>query len=219
MMVSFINELTFGAVILAGLIAGLSPCSLPTAALVVGYVGGSRETSRLRCFLLSLSFVLGLSLTLALFGVMASGLGLALLNLTYLYTALGVLMILMGLAVLGFLPWHFGLGQGALRTFAGSRGGIVGAFLLGVPFAVIASPCTLPITTAVLALAATKANLVFGFWFLLLYALGRSVPLLLVGTFTGILKSLGKGGAFLQSLQKISGVILISIGLYFIVII
>lgn len=109
-MVPFVNELTFGAAVLAGLVAGLSPCTLPTAALMVGYVGGSPEASRFRCFLLSLSFVLGLSLTLAAFGVMASGLGLALLNLSYIYKALGILMIVLGLIMTGVLPWHFGLG-------------------------------------------------------------------------------------------------------------
>lgn len=215
-MVPFVNELTFGAVVVAGLVAGLSPCTLPTAALVVGYVGGSREASRFRCFLLSLSFVLGLSLTLAAFGVMVSGLGLALLNLSYIYKALGILMIVLGLIMMGILPWHFGLGQGVLKAIAGSRGGLAGAFLLGMPFAVIASPCTIPITTAVLALAAAKANPVFGFWFLLLYALGRSMPLLLVGTFTGILKSLSRGQPFLQCLQKISALVLVGLGFYFI---
>lgn len=89
--------------------------------------------------------------------------------------------------------------------------------MLGIPFAVIASPCTIPITTAVLALAAAKANLVFGFWFLLLYALGRSMPLLLVGTFTGILKSLSRSQHFLQGLQKVSALVLVGLGIYFIV--
>lgn len=214
-MVPFINELTFGAVVIAGFVAGLSPCSLPTAALVVGYVGGSRENSRFRCFLLSLSFVMGLSLALASLGLIASGLGTMFLNLSYIYTVLGIIMVLMGLVMTGVLPWNFGVGEGVLNA-AGSRGGLAGAFLLGIPFAIIASPCTIPITTAVLALAAAKANLFFGFWFLLLYALGRSIPLLLVGTFTGVLKSLSKSQPLLQALQKFSALVLVGLGIYFI---
>ncbi len=214
-MVPFVNELTLGAVAIAGLIAGLSPCSLPTAALVVGYVGGSRETSRFRCFLLSLSFVMGLSIALASLGLIASGLGTLFLNLPYIYTVLGIIMVFMGLIVMGVLPWHIGMGQGMINA-AGSRGGMIGAFLLGIPFAVIASPCTIPITTAVLALAAAKANLFFGFFFLLLYALGRSIPLLVVGTFTGVIKSLSKSQPLLQALQKFSALVLVGLGIYFI---
>ncbi|NLI11307.1 MAG: hypothetical protein GX425_01485 [Peptococcaceae bacterium] len=162
-MVTFINELTISAAVIAGLLAGLSPCTLPTAALVVGYVGGSGEVSRFKCFSLTLSFVNGISLTLAVFGLIASGVGTVLQHLSYIYIILGIFMVVMGLVVVGVLPWNFGLGQDSLMHFSGSRGGMVGAFLLGIPFALIASPCTIPITTAVLALAATKADLFFGF--------------------------------------------------------
>lgn len=214
-MLPFADELTLGAAVIAGLGAGLSPCTLPTAALVVGFVGGARETTRLQSFFWSLSFVLGLSLTLAVFGVLASSLGSLLLNMTYLYVALGILMILLGLVVVGAIPLNIGLNQGALRFFTTNRGGMAGAFILGIPFAVIASPCTVPITAAVLAFAVTKADLVFGFWLLLLYAIGRSVPLLIIGTFTGLLKSLLKKQAILDGLQKFSGFVLIGLGIYF----
>lgn len=92
---------------------------------------------------------------------------------------------------------------------------MVGAFILGIPFALIASPCTVPITVAVLALAVTQADMVFGFWLLFLFALGRSLPLLIVGTFTGILKSLLNQQALLTGLQNFSGVVLIGLGIYF----
>lgn len=214
-MFNFINELTIGGAIIAGLVAGLSPCTLPTAALVVGYVGGSRENSRLKCFLLSLFFVLGLSLTLATLGLAVSSLGSLIQEMTYMNKAIGALMIVLGLIVIDIIPLNIGLKQGVLSKF--TYGGFLGAFFLGIPFAFIASPCTIPITTAVLALAATKADLVFGFWFLLIYALGRSVPLLLVGTFTGILKSFSKSQAFLYKIQKFSGILLLGLGLYFII--
>ena len=214
-MFNFINELTISGAIIAGLVAGLSPCTLPTAALVVGYVGGSRENSRLKCFFLSLFFVLGLSLTLASLGMAVSSLGSLLQNMPYLNKVIGALMIFLGLIVIDVIPWNIGLKQSVLSKF--SYGGFLGAFLLGIPFAIIASPCTIPITTAVLALAATKADLFFGFWFLLIYALSRSIPLLLVGTFTGILKSISKSQNFLYKLQKFSGILLLGLGLYFII--
>ncbi|HAG11067.1 MAG TPA: hypothetical protein DCK76_06740 [Desulfotomaculum sp.] len=214
-MVPLINELTLGAAIIAGLLAGLSPCTLPAAALVAAYVGGSGEVSRLRCFFLTLSFVVGISLTLAVLGLVASGIGMVMHYLSYIYKILGILMFVMGLVVAGVLPWNVSLGQDSLKLFAGSRKGMIGAFLLGIPFAFLASPCTLPITTTVLALAATKADFFFGFWFLLFYAIARCLPLLIVGTFTGLLKSVLKGQAFLNGLNKLSALILMGLGVYF----
>ncbi len=47
------------------LVSGLSPCTLPTVVFVAGYVGGYSQISRIRGFVISLAFVLGLSLTFA----------------------------------------------------------------------------------------------------------------------------------------------------------
>ncbi len=68
---------------------------------------------------------------------------------------------------------------------------------------------------AILALAVTKADLLFGFFLLLFYALGRSLPLLMVGTVTGLLKSIMDKQSLLVSLQKFGGIIIIGLGAYF----
>lgn len=65
-----------------------------------------------------------------------------------------------------------------------------GAFLLGLPFGIIASPCTVPILLSILALAATKDSIFFGAIAMFVYAIGRGLLLLLIGTFTGIIKNL-----------------------------
>jgi len=47
------------------------------------------------------------------------------------------------------------------------------------------------------------------------YALGRGVPIILAGTFTGVLKQLQAFGRWSEMLEKISGVVVIAVGLYF----
>ncbi|WP_159431798.1 cytochrome c biogenesis CcdA family protein [Desulforamulus putei] len=79
-------------------------------------------------------------------------------------------------------------------------------FLLGIPFAIIASPCTTPITATVLAYAAAKGSMWYGFSLLFTYAMGRSIPLLAAGTCTSVLKNASKFDGFSRVIQKISGV-------------
>jgi cytochrome c-type biogenesis protein len=51
---------------------------------------------------------------------------------------------------------------------------------------------------------------------LFVYALGRGVPIILVGTFTGVLKQLQAFGRWNESLEKIAGGVVIAVGLYFV---
>lgn len=199
------------AVFAAGIVGGITPCTLPTAVLVIGYVGGYDRNSKLRGFLLSLSFVLGLSLTLAAAGAFVSVLGSLFLGSNVLWYAAAFIAILMGANLLGlFSIPTFNMNPAGVKKGSG----LLGAFLLGIPFAVIASPCTTPITATVLAFAAAKGSAWFGFISLFVFALGRSIPLLLAGTFTSVLKNTSKLGKTAVIIQKISGGILILLGLY-----
>lgn len=51
-----------------GLMSGLSPCSIPTVALVVGYVSKANNQGRVHGFWLSVCFVLGVALVLTILG-------------------------------------------------------------------------------------------------------------------------------------------------------
>ncbi|KJS12699.1 MAG: hypothetical protein VR67_08140 [Peptococcaceae bacterium BRH_c8a] len=50
---------------------------------------------------------------------------------------------------------------------------------------------------------------------LFIYALGRSLPLLVVGTFTGLVKKVDRLQVWSDISQRISGVILLLLGLWF----
>lgn len=195
-----------------GLASGLSPCTLPAVVFVVGYVGGYAEKSKLRGFALALAFVLGLSLTLATMGAVAALAGSLFLESDILWYVLAFILLLMGLNLLSLftLPDLPGLNLQATRTK-----GFLGAFLLGIPFAFAASPCTTPVTAGVLAYAAGKGNAFYGFSLLFIYAVGHSLPLLLVGTFTGLVKKVDRLQVWSNVLQKISGGILLLLGLWF----
>lgn len=199
-----------GLLVFAGGLA--SGHTLPTVVFLVGYVGGYAEKSKLRGFALALAFVLGLSLTLASMGAAAALAGSLFLESDILWYVLAFILLLMGLNLLGLfaLPELPGL---SMQT-TGVKG-FLGAFLLGIPFAFAASPCTTPVMAGVLAYAAGKGNAFYGFSLLFIYAVGRSLPLLLVGTFTGLVKKIDRLQGWSNVLQKVSGVILLLLGLWF----
>ena len=62
---------------------------------------------------------------------------------------------------------------------------------------------------------AQQAALVYGAALLFVYALGRGVPIVLAGTFTGALKQLRSLGQWSGLIEKACGVIVVGVGLYF----
>ena len=80
--------LAFAAAYLGGLVISFTPCTYPLIPVTVGFIGAQGAGSKLRGFLLSLFYVLGLAVTYAalgavaalsgrLFGPAGTGLGLA----------------------------------------------------------------------------------------------------------------------------------------------
>jgi cytochrome c-type biogenesis protein len=196
-----------------GVVSGLSPCTLPTVAFIVAYVSGKKDYSRKNGFILSLCFILGIAFMLSLLGMFAGVLGNLLIQSNILNYIIATILILMGLWMLKILNFQFRDINFTKQPKQGS--GALGAFLLGIPFGISSSPCTIPITASVLAYSASKGSSIYGMMLMFTYAMGRSLPLLVVGTFTGLLNNLKKFNRFQDTIEKISGVVLIFIALYF----
>jgi cytochrome c biogenesis protein CcdA len=197
-----------------GFLGGLSPCTLPTVILIVAYVSGNTENSKKKSFILSLCFVLGIAFTLTLLGAFAGMVGKAFINtqlLNYIIVAILIFMGLWMLKVIDIQP----KGKSPTKFTPKKGSGAIGAFLLGIPFGIAASPCTLPITASILAYSATKANPYLGATLMFVYAIGRSIPLIVIGTFTGLLKNLKALSKYQRIFEKLGGIIMILLALYF----
>jgi len=83
------------------------------------------------------------------------------------YLVAGV-CLLMGLHLLGVLKLNFPVPAG-LRV---KKQGYIGAFLLGLIFGVVSTPCAVPILAVLLAFVAEKGNVLYGGFLLFVYALG-----------------------------------------------
>ena len=171
---------------------------------------------RRRAFLLSLAFAIGLALTFMLLGVVAALIGgLIGASTRWWYYLVAGICFLIGLNMLGVLKLNLPMWFGGLRERIGLKG-IPGALALGLVSGLVASQCATPVLAAILTYVMAKGALVYGAALLFVYALGRGVPVVLAGTFTGVLKSFQKLGRWSEVIEKVSGVIVIGVGLYFV---
>jgi len=206
----------FGAVFLAGVVSSASPCVLATIPLVVGFVGGYADGDRWKAFRYSLAFILGLSLTFTVFGAAAGLLGtmFGTLGGTW-YLVAGAIALLMGGQMMGLYEMRLPIS----RDFKPKRGGLVGAFLLGLFFGVVSSPCATPVLVVLLTLVAGKGQVLYGIALLFCYAIGHCLLMLFAGTFTGFVEGFVKARGvvnFSTWAKRVSGGVVALVGSWFI---
>jgi cytochrome c-type biogenesis protein len=208
--------LAFVLVFLGGVLTSLGPCNVAMIPLVVGYVGGSHDLPRARAFLISLTFTLGLALTFMLLGLAAALIGgLVGAATTWWYYLVAFVCFVIGLNMLGLIQVEVPLWLGGLREKVTLKG-LPGALALGLVSGLVASQCATPVLAAILTYVMAEGALVYGAALLFVYALGRGLPIVLAGTFTGILKQLQSFGRWNSLMEKVAGVVIIAVGLYFV---
>ena len=206
--------LAFPACFLAGVISSASPCVLAMIPLVIGYVGGYAEGSQKRAVQCSVVFTLGLTITFTILGIIAGALGRLFGDVGGFWKyVLPPVAIILGLFLLGVFKLNIGISQ----RFMPKRRALLGAFLMGLFFGIVASPCATPVLAVILTLAATKKQIAYSGGLLLAYALGHWVLVLGAGISTGfaqrVLASRGIANISDYS-KKIGGVFLIGAGVY-----
>jgi len=208
--------LAYPLVFLGGVITSIGPCNVAMIPLIIGYLGGSVDLSRRRSFTLSLTFATGLALTFTALGVMASLVG-GLIGGTsrVWYYLVATVCIAIALQMLGAFQLPQIPGLGGLRERVTLKG-LPGALALGLVSGLVASQCATPVLAAILTyVMAQRGALAYGAVLLFLYALGRGVPIVAAGTFTGVLTQLRAVGRWTNVMEKASAVIILGVGLYF----
>ncbi len=201
-------------IFLAGLLTSLTPCMLSMLPITVAYIGGYESQGRLMALVQSVWFALGLATTLAGLGIGAATLG-------RVYGQVGIglpivvsaIAILMGLNLLEIIPLRWPSWGGGDWIAENLPTGLR-SYLLGLTFGIVASPCSTPVLATLLAWVGSTQDLVLGAVLLLAYAIGYVLPLVLAGTFTAALKKLLTVRRWSGWINPVSGVVLISFGVF-----
>ena len=203
-------------VFFGGIVTSIGPCNVAMIPLIIGFVGGSQQVPKKKAFSISFVFTLGLAITFVILGMIAAVVG-GLLggNMGIWYYLVAAVCFVIGLQMLGIININMPSWFGGMREKIKAKG-LLGALLLGLVSGLVASQCATPVLAAILTYVfAQKASLVYGAVLLFIYSLGRGVPIVLAGTFTGVLKNIRMAGKWSTTLEKASGVIILLVGFYF----
>ena len=204
-------------VFVGGILTSFTPCVYPLIPITVSVFGAGESVGRLRSFLLSVTYVMGIALTYSILGIAVASTGAVfgqiMADPRVMVPVCGVLFAL-GLSMLGVfelrVPYAL---QNKLNSVGGA--GFAGAFAMGTVAGIIAAPCTGPALGAVLSYVATTESVFLGFWLLLTYALGMGLLFIVIGTFSGAIAALPRSGGWMYILENIFGVAIITVALYF----
>ncbi len=200
--------------LLAGVLTSFTPCALSSVPLIVGYVGGTKERTTKKAFLLSLTFAIGSAITFTILGVIATiAGGLIGTVATWWYFVLGVLMMILALQT-----WElYEIIPSSYLLSKNTRKGYIGALIAGILGGVFSSPCSTPVLIALLAVVASSGSLAWGILLLLLYSIGHGILAVICGTWVGFVQKLSqnqKYGKLSQGLKIVMGIFMAFMGFY-----
>ena len=202
--------------LVAGLVSFFSPCVVPLLPGYLSYVTGLSgadlsSARRGRMLAGSLLFVLGFSFVFVSFGTLFGAVG----DWLFAYqrqitVVLGVLVILLGLAFVGLVPWM----QRDWRVHKVPAVGLAAAPMLGVLFGLGWTPCIGPTLGAISSLAVQEASAGRGALLSFVYCLGLGVPFILAAlAYRRMLGAIGFVRRHQQWVTTLGGLMLVAVGL------
>ncbi len=222
---------SLGAAFGAGLISVLSPCVMPLMPAYLSLISGisveelregeGQPDLRRRVMLGCAGFVGGFSTVFVLLGASATAVGRLLqtwrvevfgLEISAVQIA-GVVIILMGLHMLGWLPIQFLYRDTRFHGTGRAPRSFFGTYLVGAAFAFGWSPCVGPILGGILTIAAQHDQVGQGMLLLAVYSAGLGVPFFLAGlSVERLFEAMGRMRRHFRAVEVVSGVLLIAIG-------
>jgi len=200
------------AVAFAGAVASLSSCTIARLPVLLGLVS-SNSSSKHRGFFLSIAFSCGLIISYTvigmLFGAIANIASKLVAISEYLYLILGIMMIIGGLFFAGLVSFGSGGIAANCEKAVKSVKTIPSAFIFGILFAFLempACPCCGAVLLLIASLIAIKGSLLYSGVVFFSFALGQSLPILIIGFSSGLLKRL------LPKTQNLEGIISFGVG-------
>lgn len=204
---------------LIGLLLAFTPCVFPMIPILTCIiVGHNLPVSTKRAFFLSVTYVLGASLTYALAGMLAAYMGGSLqaaLQQPWIIAIVSGFFVLLAMSLFGVydlqLPRSW---QNRITAISRKQQGgtFVGVFIIGAVSTLIVSPCVTAPLVGVLMYIAQSGNMVLGAGALFAIGLGMGIPLIIIGVSTG--KWLPRRGPWMTGVQRLFGVMMLGMAVW-----
>ena len=223
---AFLPIVVFGA----GVLSFFAPCIVPLLPVYLGFLSkgangatdiqAAEETTdkkkklvNPRLVVQTLIFTLGLSTAFVILGFGAGALGRLINSRVVLYVS-GAIVILLGLHQIGLFNFAFLERQKKVELKRSKKGGVIGAYLLGLTFSLGWTPCVGPVLATVLGVAGSQGQAAYGGLLMMIYSLGLAIPFLLLSLFAGFfLEWFKKLNRHMRKIQIVGGVLIIIMGI------
>lgn len=171
------------------------PCHLASIPLIISYIKEFKSDSVSYAFKLSLLFGIGIFVVICAIGLITIGLGQVLEEKeSILDYIIGIIFILVGLHITGLIKYHHHdhcheeehddhCGAAVIKY---NSKGYIGAFVYGLIFGLLLSPCTFAYMAPLMgsALKMSMTNQTNAFLMFIFYGIGNAGIIVLAGTFT-----------------------------------
>ena len=204
-----------------GLLLSLTPCifpMIPILSSIIVKASSKEKLSAKKGFFLSFVYVFSMSLAYTIAGVIAglfgANLQVALQNSIVLSVFAGV-FVLLALSMFGYFKLELpqSLQNKINKTTDGKeKQGVFGIAVMGFLSALIVGPCVAAPLAGALIYIGQTGDALLGGAALFILSFGMGVPLLLIGLGAG--KYMPKPGAWMDSISKVFGLIMLAIAIY-----
>jgi thioredoxin:protein disulfide reductase len=208
--------LMLGGFFLAGLVLAFTPCVLPMVPILSGIIAGQgKNVTTRRAFALSLTYVLGMSLTYTIAGALCAAAGKQVQTIfqqPWILVLFAALFIVLALSMFGLFTIQM---PASIQTkvanvsnnqAAGTFGGVA---VMGILSALIVTTCVGPALVGALVVIGQTGQIARGAAALFAMSIGMGTPLLIVGASAG--KLLPKAGAWMDTVKKLFGVMMLAV--------
>ena len=204
-----------------GLLLAFTPCVFPMIPILSSIiVGEGKDITTRRAFVLSLVYVLAMSLTYTVAGLFTGLLGANLqtmLQNPWVISSFSALFVVLSLSMFGLYELQLPQGiQDRLHQISHNQTGgkLAGVALMGLLSGLIVGPCLAPPLAGALVFIGQQGDPILGASALFSLSMGMGLPLLIIGTSAGSL--LPKAGPWMDGIKSVFGVLMIALAIWLI---
>lgn len=211
------TPLTLVWIFLGGVALNLTPCVYPLISVTVSFFGGRTGAGSGRALGHAIVYALGICATFTVMGVTAALTGsLFGAALQQPWVLGGIAALLVALACSNFGWWQLRPPAALMQVAGRASDGLAGAFFMGLTMGIVAAPCIGPFALGLLLYVGAQQDVGLGFAMFLALGLGLGAPYILLAGAASRLRSLPRGGAWLEWMERLFGFLLLAVALHFV---
>lgn len=202
-----------------GLLLSFTPCVFPMIPILSSIIVGEGERiTTHRAFILSLTYVLAMSVTYTIAGVLTGLLGenlQSMLQNPWIIGSFSALFVVLSLSMFGLYELQLPHGlQNRLHQMSHQQQGgkLLGVALMGLLSGLIVGPCLAPPLAGALIFIGQQGDPVLGGAALFALSMGMGLPLMIIGTSAGSL--LPKAGGWMDNIKAIFGILMLALAIW-----